>query len=385
MKRLSSILLICVNVAILDFLIAFGVDSTLPFWRETYPSNDHRIRSEAYHHDIAPMRQIVEVWGPIRYRYATNSLGFKDASPRQIDLERQDNLWLLLGDSFTEGIGFDFPTSMAGQIAGHVACRGIEVLNAGVGSYAPSVYWRKARHLIETVGLRPKQVIVFLDISDIRDEIENYHEDDLGNLVVPMPKQPSTMERVGHFLRDHSLSARLFTMVRDQIGYVRKSLKRRFQAAKALGKKPWQLDDADLMEFAVVPHKASKWTYDGADWAAFGEKGRAKATVNMDQLAELLRRHQIPLTLAVYPWPDQIFRDPQAPRHQGYWRDWAARQGAGFVTLFPAFTTASPRETLLTYYIPGDFHWNEAGQRHAAQAFMAGFRPEMPPCGEPAR
>lgn len=380
MIKRKNILLVIAYTVVLDVLLAYAADSYLPFWRETYPTNDHRLRSETHHHDIAPMREIVEAWGPVRYSYATNALGFKDAAPRAIDLARQKGRWLLLGDSFTEGIGFDFPTGMAGQIAGQVACKGIEVLNAGVGGYAPSVYWRKARHLIETVGLKTERVVVFIDISDIRDEIDLYPEDSDGNLIVPDPEPPSTMERFGHFLRDHSLTARVFTLIRDRLAYVRKDLKRRYQTAKAFEKSFWQVETADMMEFATVPHKASRWTYDDEAWAEYGEGGRAKATANMDRLSDLLKRHGIALTVAVYPWPDQIFKDPQAVRHQDYWHEWAKNHDAQFVSLFPAFTEGAPRETLARYFIPGDFHWNAEGHRLAAKAFLAGFDPKAPLC-----
>ncbi len=380
--KCRPILIVLLILAVLDALVAWTAAATLPGWRETFPDNAHRIRSASHHHDIAPMREIVEAWGPVRYRYASNALGFKDARPRSIDLGRREKRWLLLGVSFTEGIGFDFATSMAGRIAAGVACHGIEVLNGGVGGYAPSVYWRKARHLIETVGLGVERVIVFLDISDIKDETDIYFEDAKGDLIAPEAETPSWSVRIGHALRDHSVAARLFTLARDRLAYVRKDLIRRHQAAQAFGKGFWQVEAVDLMEFATVPHKASRWTYDEAAWADYGEKGRAKAAANMDELAELLARHGILLSVVVYPWPDQMFRDPQAPRHQGFWRDWAARRGAGFVSLFPAFTADPPRVTLASDFIPGDFHWNASGHQRAAQAFLEGYAPELAPCAE---
>ena len=47
---------------------------------------------------------------------------------------------------------------------------GVEVFNAGVVSYQPAIYWRKIRHLLQTVKFRFDEAVVFIDISDIFEE-----------------------------------------------------------------------------------------------------------------------------------------------------------------------------------------------------------------------
>jgi hypothetical protein len=379
-RRGTSIALFLALLLTLDIGTAQIAKRTLSFWNDAFPSSRHHIRSDIYHHDLAPSQDILEAWGPIRYRYATNSLGFKDASPRQVPLQSPTPRLLLMGDSFTQGVGFDFSTSMAGRIAQGLSCLGVEVLNAGLGGYAPSVYWRKIDDLLNQRGLKVDHVAVFLDISDMRDEIEIYHEDEKGKLIVPRQKPDSRITRFGHVLRDNSALARLFTLARDKIAYLRKAMKRRYETAKALGKPSGEVSEADMAKFATVPHKASNWTYDEKAWKEYGEAGRAKAAANMDKLAKLLEEKGLPLTLVVYPWPDQIFRDPEAPRHQQFWKDWAEAHKASFISLFPAFTQLAPEQALQTYFIPGDFHWNEAGNGLAAQAFLAQFHKDRAAC-----
>jgi hypothetical protein len=174
--------------------------------------------------------------------------------------------------------------------------------------------------------------------------------------------------------------ARMFTLVRDRLAYVRKSLKRRYETAQSLGKSLTEVSELDMARLAVVPHKASRWTHDDEAWRDYGERGRAKAALNMNKLAALLAAQGVALTIVVYPWPDQIFNDPQAVRHQGFWREWALQNGARFVSLFPAFTRLSPDEALQGFFIPGDFHWNEAGNKLAAEAFLAQFAEGKTPC-----
>src|SRR5690606_2268526 len=58
----------------------------------------------------------------------------------------------------------------------------LEVLNAGVLSYAPSVYYRKTAWLLEA-GYAFDELVVYLDVSDIQDEAIAYREDANGNIV----------------------------------------------------------------------------------------------------------------------------------------------------------------------------------------------------------
>jgi hypothetical protein len=42
--------------------------------------------------------------------------------------------------------------------------------------------------------------------------------------------------------------------------------------------------------------------------------------------------------------------------------------------LFAAFTDGASVETLLRYFIAGDFHWNEKGHALTAAAFLRQFK-----------
>jgi hypothetical protein len=82
---------------------------------------------------------------------------------------------LLMGDSFAEGLGVDFEDSFAGMLysAGMSRPDKIEFLDAGVISYSPVLYYRKTKSLLER-GFHFDEVVVFSDISDVRDEATGY-------------------------------------------------------------------------------------------------------------------------------------------------------------------------------------------------------------------
>ncbi len=124
-----------------------------------------------------------------------------------------------MGDSFTEGVGNAWADTFAGRLSAALAPKGVEVLNAGVVSYAPTVHWRKLRHLLDDRELRVDSVLLFLDLSDIADEWEVYDLDAQGNVTARVPDwlmrrqgQAGAFDRLLFLLQDNSV---ILHLVRD--------------------------------------------------------------------------------------------------------------------------------------------------------------------------
>jgi hypothetical protein len=103
-----------------------------------------------------------------------------------------------IGDSFTESPGVPYEQSFVGLFA--QAFPALDVLNAGVSSYAPSVYYEKLKYLLDA-GLKFDEAVVYIDISDIQDEGVFYSYDQNGvlqmgvfqptaNVCSPVPRPP---------------------------------------------------------------------------------------------------------------------------------------------------------------------------------------------------
>jgi lysophospholipase L1-like esterase len=356
----------------------------------------YRIESAVFDHDLAKQFDGYAWWGPLRYRITTNSLGFKDASRRVVALRTAGRRVLLLGDSFTEGIGLDYGDSYAGRIARRLGREGTEVLNGAVTSYSPAIYYAKTRYLLDTVGLQITDVVVFIDISDAEDEARYYDlhadgrvtrmrdqqagrgpefdvADNAGTPVVP----PSTLTAGGYaaqavetrppqaprelsasdsranavpaFLKHHSVIARAYEHLRESR-----------ESANAPSAYP------------QINPRRGLWTIDERDYNAFGRDGLRLGSRHMDALVALLRRHGIALTIAVYPWPEQLRYDSDGSIQVRYWREWAGRRGVRFVDLFgPFFRNADRASTIRRFYISGDVHFNAEGADFVATEFLA--------------
>ena len=165
----------------------------------------YRIPSDNYHHDLLKNKAVDNVpWGHLSYNVRTNSLGFKDFSVRDIPLVPEGRRIVFMGDSFTEGVGVDYKDSFVGLIASALSADKIDVLNAGVVGYSPIIYWRKTLYLIEEIGLKFDELIVFLDISDPTNEVVSYRLDERGNVA---ERSPFSQEEKNFktFLRDNTI------------------------------------------------------------------------------------------------------------------------------------------------------------------------------------
>lgn len=376
-ERRRRLLLALIAFLIADVGIAQLAQRWWIGWDPARSERRYRIRSAIYHHDLAPLTDTTAVWGALTHRLATNSLGFKDASPRIVPAQSDRPRLLLIGDSFTEGVGFPFEDTFAGLIAAALAPRGVDVLDAAVMSYAPTVYYRKTRSLLEDVGLRVDAVVVFLDLSDIPDEALFYGLDAADNVTMDFDRAPDWVHRwaPGAYEDRRRLGKRLQDALEADsvVAHLAGTLVRRlrYHVEGVAGVRP------------RTGEPTARWTVDDALYESVGVPGLARASASMDRLLALLRPRGIPLTVVVYPWPDQVAVHDEPSRQETYWRAWTATRGVGFIDLFPTFLDrGEPEQTLQECYISDDVHFSAAGHRLAADAFLRAF---AAPRGEPSR
>jgi len=118
----------------------------------------------------------------------------------------------------------------------------------------------------------------------------------------------------------------------------------------------------------------AKWTFDEKEYNDYGIEGLKVAGDAMTKLRKFLTKRNINLTVAVYPWPDQIVRKDLDSRQVKFWREWTAKNDAKFLNLFPSFIDGRPPEDVYKkYFIPFDYHFNEQGHEMVAAKFLEQF------------
>ena len=348
-----------------DALLAQVGRRTIPSWRNERLERAARISHPVYNHGLAPLASFVHAYGDVRAPYFTNSLGFRDSALRQVELASPRRRILVIGDSFTEGVGVPYEATFVGRIAETATLDNIDMLNAAVVSYAPSIYYRKIRYYIEHVGLQVSGVVVFIDLSDIEDELYLYEMDGRENVISRSPDNPAWLSRFKFFLYDNSVLSRLYWLTKESL-----TEKRRRESQGRIG--------------SVTGVGRACWTIDTDLFERVGKPGLDKSRQYMDRLAVFLSARGIPLTVAVYPWPDQVLARDINSKHVRFWRAWAELNHACFVDLFPVFIDArDPAAVITEDFIPFDVHFSRAGHARLAKAFLDATRvhslPGTPP------
>jgi len=166
----------CLAVLLVATLIVgldFGIKKVYKKLRKppVKPVAEHREPSPYYHHGLRPNAAVMDTFGDRQYPFFSNSLGMRDVSIREVSARKTRPRLLLIGDSFTEGVGLPWEKTFAGLLAAGLEKAGVEVLNSGVNSYCPILIQGRLRYLFEQRGFEVDRVIVLVDISDVMQEL----------------------------------------------------------------------------------------------------------------------------------------------------------------------------------------------------------------------
>ncbi|HSA32092.1 MAG TPA: hypothetical protein P5077_00035 [bacterium] len=301
------------------------------------------------HHGLQPLVDRETKWGDIStpYRVRTNDLGMVDAAMRTVPPKSEKRRVLLLGDSFVEGVGLPWEDTLAGMLSADLAPRGVEVLNAGVASYSPKLYYLRMQQVL-AAGLQIDEVFLFLDIGDIQDEV-------VYDYFVP-DKEPidPLMNRAMIFFSHYS--------------WIYRSWHERFFTRQENPKYEY----GPYWEGIKGYHRVrARWMYDTTEFERWGKEGLEKATLHTEKLLALLKEHGIKATLSIHPWPEHVRQQISHSMHETHWKIFALEHGVELIDLFPLFINERPAEEVIAeYFIAGDIHWGRAGHRLVADEVL---------------
>ncbi len=132
----------------------------------SYNRTSARVINPFFHHGFIPNRKFRHEWvkGEV-IEEVINKFGFRENITDK-NIEKLSNYkTVILGDSFLEGVGVENKNIIASLLKSSYHPVG----NLAVSSHSPSI--SKARlNYFKKKGLKPKNIIHFVDISDIQDE-----------------------------------------------------------------------------------------------------------------------------------------------------------------------------------------------------------------------
>jgi hypothetical protein len=376
-RRKLALLFVSLVFSLALFLILDWIN-TARVLSSNAPANARGIcfaRDPVLHHALQADCSCVRHWGSSSYPFATNSLGLRDATIRQVPLTDRLPRLLVLGDSFAEGMS-SWQDSVVGQIASQFPQ--YDFLNGGVESYSPSNYLNMARKLLQQ-GVQFDEVIVFIDISDAQDEAAFYRDADASGAVNGPLKIIHNHSRYSG-LRLAITQHLLFTNA--ILGFVERSLVKHGFYHLNVGH--GSLFDLERSAWTYRPVSDTKPYEIG--YAPLGlETGLAKEKSKMTLLWQELQKRNIPVSVVVYPWPAQIAHDSIDSKQVVMWRDWCAGKCKQFVSVFPAFFAVKKQCPstqsgcwYLREFIFGDEHYNRRGNALVAGVVGKSLRDNPP-------
>ena len=265
-----------------------------------------------------------------------------------------------MGDSFVEGVALNYEDTFVGIFENY---KKTSVANLGVTSYAPNIYLAKVKHLIEN-NYRFKHLIVFVDISDMYDDNKFYKLNENFSISERKAKEKNLKRR--KFLRYN------FPLTNYYMYVIKMNYRLNKQVPPLKSDKPIFIERVNIK---------SMWTYktenelNGYDDSI--SKTKSEMLFAMTELYKILKQNNIKLSLAVYPWPQQLENDVVNSKHVKMWRDFCNEKCFKFIDFFPFFFEEMKKTSFLEiykkYYFWNDIHFNSEGNKIIADRLIKEF------------
>ena len=340
MSRWKKILFLLLIWLVLD--LAGG---SIVAWKITRIEPWVRTKDPVTHHGFRPMESQPEQYGPYRWMMYINSLGGKDASCREVPKVGDRPRVAVFGDSFAEGWGLPYEQSLPAHLQTDLTPQGIEVLGFGVASYCPSLTEKWMRKLLDQ-GVRWDLAVVLIDAGDSWEETHDYKKFIDGQEKTKASNKPRFFRLKWY---DYSLTVQAVTALRRAL-FPKKETHSAWEMAQEGNN--WKLLWLKKPEAKI--------------WMTEGLQQSRKA---IESILEMGRANGFQVILVIYPYPVMMAQGRLDNEHTRFWRELSAQKSVPLVDLSPGFVESglSPETTYAKYFISGDFHWNDAGNRLVAE------------------
>ena len=272
---------------------------------------------------------------------------------------------MFIGDSFTFGLGLDYDKTFVGIVQNQL--KYLKIGNMGVNSYSPTLYYLKTKKFLED-NFKIKELIVFIDISDIQDEFQRskIHQALLNNEVKNLSEITEGVIIEKKVNQKQKLKKNVKFILRDKFPFSYRLL--------------YEIKYFYLPQPKYRYHynyNRSVWSYDQklANYdVQFGIKSSIRS---MDKLFELLSKNNIKLSVAVYPWVNNLLYDKKNSKAVKIWENFCKNKCYRFYNYFDDFfenkNKLSKKEALRLikqYYLTGDTHLNFEGNKLIAKKII---------------
>jgi len=211
----------------IDIIIFFLIPESIKL--SIYNKRSHKLQSYYYHHDQRSNANYLDHWGNNRPIIYSNQYGFKDKQKGLVKFS--DKNILFIGDSLVEGVGLKYEDTWVGILAEQLKKRNIVVLNAGLQTYASSIYLAKTYDLIERKKIPITDVYVMISVNDIHDDFYRYKSVDENFKVRHDEETNILFIEMMNFIKGNTLTYQIIAELTPPLAFIQK-LKSSFSSIK---------------------------------------------------------------------------------------------------------------------------------------------------------
>ncbi|HET8625651.1 MAG TPA: SGNH/GDSL hydrolase family protein [Gemmatimonadales bacterium] len=306
------------------------------------------------------------------YTQRVNNLGLRGPDINPVKRKTSYRI-LMLGDSFTMGLGVHDDETFSARLEQSLNAKGVtvegrtvEVLNAGVKSYAPILYFLQLTKRL--AGLSPDLVVLNLDMSDLAQETAFRSEATYGSDGEVIAVSGRKDERK----RPASRRARIKAWINQHLYFTRLAV---FYVEGAIGEpdvaKPTVENTFNVVTRITIWHTLAADTVDRTqEWRNLFD--------SIVRIRDYCHRKRIEFLLTLYPWGHQVNDREWVPGRGMYIpagaavsdrsihavREFASQANIELLDVVPAFRSY---EDTVPLYFKHDAHWTPQGHRLMAE------------------
>ena len=297
---------------VIDIVIFFFLPSEIK--NDLFVNRAHRIKSYYYHHDLRSNASYKDSWGYNNYLVHTNNLGFKDKSIRDVNFKEKNILFI--GDSFTEGVGLKFDETYVGIISEKLKKNNsnIEILNAGVQSYSPKIYYAKLFDIIERKDLPINHIVLMISGGDFFDDKFRYGKISKDNILYHEDFQNKYFIEIINFIKGNTLFYQFIVKITPPKVILEKiqSLFTKKKNIENNYKKEFSKKEILSMSFMHI--KDIQYLYDDKVFENWGKEAINESTEVLEKIAEFLKKKNITLDILYIEEARLILEKPKADK-----------------------------------------------------------------------
>jgi len=213
-----------------------------------------------------------------------------------------------------------------------------------------------------------KEVVVYVDISDIQDEAISYVYQD-GKVFDMNPENGLPVEK-NNFINELKINIKnTFPLTYHSMYLLKGKLKPSISLSPSAEIINW--------DYFSKNHTRSNWTYNLSSngYGSIGVGGAIeKSTKLMNDLYLLLSKNDIGLSIGVYPWPAQLLYGSEDSIQVRIWQDFCKEKCNNFYNSFPLFFQEFKQYevdvAIDKIFISRDIHYNRYGMSLVSKNFI---------------